>query len=189
MTCIVGLIETNKETGGTEIFVGGDSAAVGSSHWIDARKGPKVFVKDNFIYGFTSSFRMGDILQYSFVEPLRDPKASIDSYLRNEYVDALRQHFKDKGFITVDKQSEHGGTFILGYSGRLFTVESDFQIGESIRSYVAVGSGNSHAQGSLYSTEGMNIPARDRIVLALEAAENHVTSVRSPFVVESLVFL
>jgi len=62
MTCIVGLVENGK------VYIGGDSAGVAGLD-ITTRKDEKVFQKENMIFGFTSSFRMGQILRYSFKNP------------------------------------------------------------------------------------------------------------------------
>ena len=59
MTCIVGLVDNGK------IYMGGDSAGV-SNLDIRIRADQKVFKTGEFIMGFTSSFRMGDLLKYDF---------------------------------------------------------------------------------------------------------------------------
>jgi len=41
----------------------------------------------------------------------------------------------------MDKGQEAGGTFLVGYRGRLFRVDSDYQVGESVNNYCAVGCG------------------------------------------------
>lgn len=59
MTCIVGLVENNK------VYIGGDSAGVAGLSLMK-RADEKVFKKDEFIFGFTSSFRMGQLIGGNF---------------------------------------------------------------------------------------------------------------------------
>ena len=56
MTCIAGLIEDGN------IWIGGDSAAV-THYRMMKRADTKVFINGPFLIGFTSSYRMGQILQ------------------------------------------------------------------------------------------------------------------------------
>jgi hypothetical protein len=55
MTCIVGLRQGGK------VFIGGDSAGI--SGWdVTVRADPKVFLSGPYAMGFTSSFRLGQLL-------------------------------------------------------------------------------------------------------------------------------
>ena len=71
MTCIVGLIDGNR------VWMGGDSAGV-SGLDITVRSDPKVFRNGDFLIGFTSSFRMGQLLAFRLRPPPR-PEAVIAS--------------------------------------------------------------------------------------------------------------
>ena len=68
MTCIVGLEHKGK------VYIGGDSAGV-AGYSLSVRADQKVFINGNFIFGFTSSFRMGQILRFGFNPPRRHPEA------------------------------------------------------------------------------------------------------------------
>lgn len=57
MTCIIGLIKNKK------VYIGGDSAGVDGLN-ITIRKDSKVFKINKFIIGYTSSFRMGQLLRF-----------------------------------------------------------------------------------------------------------------------------
>ncbi|XVV11230.1 hypothetical protein ACQP2X_41330 [Actinoplanes sp. CA-131856] len=58
MTCIVGI------TDGTTVTIGGDSA--GSDGWhVAVRSDSKVFQVGPYLMGFTTSYRMGQLLRYS----------------------------------------------------------------------------------------------------------------------------
>ena len=67
----------------------------------------------------------------------------------------------------------------MGVRGRLFQVDDDYQVGECIAEYNAVGCGRSYALGSLYVTQ--DLPASVRVLKALEAAQHFSAGVREPF--------
>lgn len=182
MTCIVGLIDKNQT-----IYIGGDSAASDGAS-ISLRKDPKVFIKKDFIYGYTSSFRMGDIIQYSFKEPKINPNQSLEEYMRTNFIDELRNCLAEKGFARKDEGEESAGTFLVGVRGRLFIVEDDFQVGEHIYSFDACGGGKDVALGSLHSTHKLNLKPEIRVNMALEAAAEFNPSVREPFTILSLKY-
>jgi hypothetical protein len=185
MTCIVGLVDEK----GT-VYVGGDAAAV-SGLFTSPRKDPKVFIKDDFIYGYTSSFRMGDIIQYSFEAPKFNERVqTLNEYMRTDFVDELRSCFKNKGYASISDNSESAGCFIVGTRGRLFVIEEDYQVGEPLEEYYSVGCGNELALGSLHTTNvafhAGNVDAETRLTLALAAASHFSGGVRPPFTILSL---
>lgn len=143
------------------------------------RADAKVWVKDGFAFGFTSSFRMGNLLRYRFKAPYHMPDKDVMEYLVVDFVDALRGCLKDGGFATKDCEQEIGGTFLLGYKGRLFRICEDYQVGETVTGYDACGSGEEIARGALYATKTLD--PQDRIRLALEAAEANQAFVCAPF--------
>ena len=176
MTCIVGIVK--RKSG--NILIGGDSAAVDvSSGDMSTRKGSKVFESLGFVYGYTSSFRMGDILQYSFVPPpIND--LSVDNYIRTCYIDSLRECLEKKGY-GHKKDGDVGGDFLVGFRGRLFHIRSDYQVGESTDFYDACGIGRSIALGALHATKDLRVADDRRIMMALSAAEAFSAYVRGPF--------
>jgi len=177
MTCIAGIAHEGK------VFIGGDSAGVGGLDLM-VRKDRKVFANGDFIIGCTTSFRMIQILQYAFTPPKRHPDKDVMAFMATEFVDALRNAFKAGGFATKDKEAEWGGVFLVGYEGRLFRIDSDYQVGESACGYDACGCGESYAKGVLFATPDKG--AQDRLDTALKAAEAHSAGVRGPFHVVSI---
>lgn len=177
MTCIVGIAEGGK------VYIGADSAGVGGLD-LTVRADRKVFVNGDFVMGFTTSFRMVQLIQYAFNPPKRHPDKDVMAYMVTEFVDALRNCLKAGGFARRDSEVESGGVFLVGYAGRLFCIESDYQVGEALSGYDAVGCGASFAVGVLFATPGQ--PPEDRLRLALQAAEAHSAGVRNPFHIQSI---
>jgi ATP-dependent protease HslVU (ClpYQ) peptidase subunit len=177
LTCIVGIVA------GGDVIIGGDSAGVGGS-LIMRRLDPKVFRVGPFLIGYTSSFRMGQLLRFRLQIPERPPELDVYEFMCTRFVDAVRQCFKDGGYAKKDNEQESGGCFLIGYAGRLFEIDSDYQVGEMRDGYDAVGSGTYVALGAFHATAGLT--AEERALKALEAAAHFTTTVCAPFVIERL---
>lgn len=181
MTCIAAIAENGN------VWMSADSAGV-AGHQITVRRDPKIFRVEGLLIGYTSSFRMGQLLGYKLAPPEHKEGVSVEHYLHCELIDALRKTLKDGGYARTKDGCEEGGTFLLGYRGRLFRVDSDFQIGESALPFDAVGCGAELALGSMHATNVMNLSPSPsvRLFMALEAAEAFSSGVRRPFMLESL---
>jgi ATP-dependent protease HslVU (ClpYQ) peptidase subunit len=173
MTAIVGL----THNGG--VYIGGDSAGV-SGLSLMVRADTKVFHNGPYLFGFTTSFRMGQLIHHAFVPP--KPKGTLERFMPTTFVDALRGCLKEGGWARKDSEREEGGTFLVGVRGRLFMVHEDYQVGQAADGYAAVGSGDQIALGALYATAETGLSPRKRITLALRAAERFNASVRGPFI-------
>ena len=178
MTCIIGLIEENT------MWMGADSAGI-SGYSLTIRKDPKVFRVNNMLIGFTSSFRMGQLLGLSFKPPKHDPK-TIDTYeyMVTDFIDGIRKCFKDKGYLKISDNNESGGIFLIAYNKQLFRIDSDFQVGENVENFDSCGCGSDLAIGAMYATVGMKPKAR--ILKALQIAEKASAGVRKPFIIRKI---
>src|SRR5690242_15173484 len=85
MTCIVGLVAADGR-----VHLGGDSAGI-AGYDLTVRKDPKVFRVGEFAVGFTSSFRMGQLLRFAFTPP--PIEGDLDAYMVTTFVNALRDCF------------------------------------------------------------------------------------------------
>lgn len=177
MTCIVGLVD------GGRVFMGSDSAAVDG--WsLSVVRQPKVFVNGGFLMGYTSSFRMGQLLACALKPPVPPEGCDLFAFMVTDFVDAVRSCLKAGGIARKSEEVEKAGTFLVGHAGRLFSIEDQYQVIESLHSFEACGSGDDVALGSLYSTAGRDPVAR--VHLALEAAEHLNAGVRGPFHILSI---
>ena len=174
MTCIIGF----KIDG--HVYMGADSAGVGGQN-LTHRKDSKLFKNGDFLMGCTSSFRMIQLLKYSFIPPERHADEDIEKYMCTKFVDGIRECFKNGGFAKKKDEEESGGEFLIGYQGRLFRIESDYQVEESLDNFNACGCGEDFALGAMSILEKMDIKPEDKIRKALESAEYFSTSVSSPF--------
>jgi len=173
MTCIVGVVEKGI------VHIGGDSAGVGG-YRIQSRLDPKVFKRGPFVIGFTSSFRMGQILQHKLQTP--EHPASMDdfAFMVTRFIDNVRECLKNVGFASKSNEVEEGGTFLVGYRGKLYEIEGDYQVAMQAQPYAAVGCGQDLALGAMFALDPTLDPVA-RIRIALEAAERFSAGVSGPF--------
>ena len=176
MTCIVGWVENNKVT------IGGDSAGV-KGYSITIRADEKVFIKEGMVFGFTTSFRMGQLIRYSLKIPEQSRKIEDYEYMCSDFIDALIKCFKDKGYAKIKDSTVRGGTFLVGYKGKLYNVCGDFQVGKAIKNFDACGCGEEYALGALESTKDIEMKPKERIKKALEVAVEFSGGVRPPFTI------
>lgn len=176
MTCIVGIIEKEK------VFIGGDSAGA-SGLDVRIRKDPKVFKINDFAIGCTSSFRMIQLIRFSFKSPYIKKNQDVYEYMCTNFINALRKCFKDGGYIEIDRSRESGGTFLVGYKNRLFAIYDDFQVEELTDEFNCVGCGAKYAFGALRAMD-KKLSATEKIKKALEIATYYSGGVRLPFIIE-----
>lgn len=179
MTCIVAIAQNDV------VYMAADHAASDEkSGWILSRKDPKVFKVGQYGIAFTDSFRMGQILQYSWTPPRYTPtktNSGLDKFMKTKFVESVKEAFRGGGYGSqVSGQEDEGGIFIVGVCGRIFTIDEDFHVGENIVNYMAEGSGGMFALGSLHTTKNQKNP-KIRLKLALEAAAEFSMSVAPPF--------
>ena len=177
MTCVVGLEHEGR------VWIGGDSAGVAGTS-ITLRSDTKVWAAGGWAFGFTTSFRMGQILRYSLRLPDVDTW-DLDAFMATRFIDEVRGALSRGGWVHTEQGRESGGTFLVGTAGRLYQVDSDFQIGRSLDGYDAVGCGQDLALGSLYTSTGLYQEPEVLITVALEAAAHHYSAVARPFTVVS----
>ncbi len=178
MTCIVGLVEKGT------VYIGADSASV--SGWTSRiTRLPKVFRKGPYLIGYTTSFRMGQLLEHSLKVPLQ-PKTETDDmrFMVTVFVEHVRALLKERGVAKVEANAETGGQFLVGYRGRLYSVQSDFQVNEMADRFDAVGSGAEYALGALAALRGQRPVTRLKRALAISAHFN--MGVSAPFFVKAL---
>ena len=174
MTCVVGLLDKG------DVWMGADSAGV-AGRLVVKRDDSKVFRNGPFLMGFTTSFRMGQLLRYSFEPPKHESGIPDHKFMCTTFTDAVRKCFKDGGYAKKNDEVESAGCFLVGYHGKLFEVESDYQVGISHDDFAAVGCGDELAMASLTSTDNTKMPPKARVRLALKVAEKYSTGVCGPF--------
>lgn len=180
MTCVVALRHEGV------IYMGCDSAGVGGWYNRQNRMDPKIYRVGEMLIGFTTSFRMGQLLGYSLTLPKHYAEVTIETYMATLFINAVRDCLKAGGWAHKEKESEVGGVFLVGYKGRIFQIMDDYQVGESAEPYAAVGCGQDLALGSLFSSNTGLLAPRERLEEALRAAAAFSAGVYPPFKFEEL---
>lgn len=181
MTCIVGLKDKNN------VYIGCDS--LGSNGVIKTnRVDSKVFKKNDFLIGFTSSYRMGQILQYNLVVTEQTSKQDDFEYMCTSFINGVRKCLKEGGYTKIDSNVESGGFFLVGYKKELYEVQCDFQVSIIKEPYNSCGSGMYFALGSLH--ESVNVRKEkdhEKIITnAIKAASYFSPSVGGDIKIEKL---
>jgi len=190
MTCIVAISD------GQTVLLGGDSAGVGGRE-LRLRADSKVFRRGSYVIGFTTSFRMGQILRYETELPEPPPGLGVEELERfvvTHFVPAVRQSFEDHGFgktirftlpdspSVTEEGQVFGGRFLIGVAGRIFEIRRDYQVARPADPWAAIGTGAAPALGALCALEDApGLTLRERAEKALRAAETYTVVVRRPF--------
>jgi len=174
MTCIVGIRTKDR------VLIGGDSAGTDDTFGQRIRIDTKVFRINDFVIGYTTSYRMGQILRYE----LKLPKVTgeIFKYMVTKFIPAVRDCLRKGGYLITheDTNQEEASEFLVGYKNRLFIIGEDLQVGESFENYEASGCGEEYAMGALASEFQHKDPLK-RIENALRASEKFSAGVARPF--------
>ena len=180
MTCVAGLVHNGT------VYMGGDSISVDGSSTFDTANQDKVFSNGPFMYAIAGSWRIRDIMQYSFVAPDHDPRLTDDHYMKTEYSQALMSCFEKNKFVRFKDEvaTIKGAGLIIGYRGALYQLNSDFAILRAHDWGCADGSGYQAAFAVLWATRNLIEDPEERLLISLEAAANTIATVRAPFYVK-----
>jgi len=186
MSCVVACIDDYRK-----VYMGCDSAGIDAEQLdIRVRKDEKIFIKGNMIFGYVHSFRMGQLLRYTFKVPEHPEGMDDYEYFCTLFINEIINCFKENDFIRVLNEGEiyFNGSFMVGYRGKIFLIDPDFQVGIEEKRYAAMGCGDSYAMGAFSAIEYLNfdISANKRVELALNAAAEFSAGVRPPFLIYSL---
>jgi len=145
MTCIVAF----KTEEGHSIIAGDYMASNG--HHFNKVANSKVFNKsESCAIGYTSSFRMGQILEHYWTLPPRVEGQTAENFVNVTLVESIRAIFKTYGYGTKDGLEDLGGTFILLYEDRIYCMQFNYSLLDYDSEIIAIGSGTDAALGAIY---------------------------------------
>jgi hypothetical protein len=190
MTIIVGYCDFH--TG--KVYIGGDSAGTDGHLSQRKRLDKKVFKKkvkvenkeaENMLFGYTSSFRMGQLLRYKLELPTAPEKMEDDEYMTSLFIDSVIKCLKVGGYVAKQDGRISGGTFLVGWRGKLYCIEGDFQVGRRKDKYDAVGCGCDIAIGCMFGLEQYTkLTPEGKIETCLRASSEFSAGCSEPFVIE-----
>lgn len=144
MTCIVGIAVNGA------VILGADSAGVDGNWNRRVRADRKVFKNGELIFGFTTSFRMGQLLEHNLTPPAIQEGMEPYAYAVKLLIPEIRNTLRAGGFMRTESGVEAGGVFLVGFRGSLLRIDSDFQVGESTEKFEAVACGDAYAMGAMH---------------------------------------
>jgi len=172
VTCIVGIVKDDT------VYIGGDrSVSDGTS--VMSLSTPKIYIRDEWIYGYAGSLGIGQIMQIIDIPIL---KKDDDPFmvLRMDMVDAFKSMMDNQG-ISIDDDNDTD--ILIGCRGRLFEFSpADWSVAEMKET--SIGSGGNFALGSLYTS--IDKDPIDRIGLAIGAAITYSPTCQGPIDILSI---
>lgn len=182
MTCIVAYKFNN------EIYMGSESASICNNYFKMVIAERKVFIKNNMIFGYSGSFRLGQLLQYKLSLPSIGKK-NIDTYMHTNFIDSLRKCFEQNDFDITNDDNDF--EFIVGIDNKIYNVHSDLHIIQYDGMCSACGCAEDVALGSMYILNKLDpnckkYSPKTKILMALEATNQYSAGVCEPFYILKL---
>lgn len=162
------------------IYMGGDSIGATDYSYVTMAN-PKVFFRSNMVMGYTSSFRLGQILQYDFEIPEHPDGMDDMTYLVSIFLKELMKTVEEKKYATIKDNELRGGIFLVGYNKRIYKVESLFNIIETNKNYASCGCGCDFSDAAFWMMDNNpEIPPSEKVYTALKCASSFAY-VKPPF--------
>jgi ATP-dependent protease HslVU (ClpYQ) peptidase subunit len=181
----VGIVEKGK------VYMGTDSCSC-CNNLREDRKDAKMFRNGEFLIAGTGSYRVIQLLRYTFVPPVIHDEADLYAYMCTDFITAVRKCLTDNGCNDINntnhESTPYSTTLLVGVRGRLFYIGNDYQVGESSDNCFCDGSGYAYAYGALNALKLIKDKrhAVDKILLALDTAAKYSPYVKEPFHTDSI---
>ncbi|MBE0470427.1 MAG: hypothetical protein IBX55_13095 [Methyloprofundus sp.] len=180
MTCIVAIETQDNNAVIAGDFCGSDGFKKGNV------TSPKIFKHSGMIFGYTSSFRFGQIIEHilddNTLYPPSDATKTYEWLVRN-FIPKLQKSLKDEEY-------QGGGDAICIINAQVWQIQSDFSVIRPETGVCAVGSGEYHALSSILTNILLNndgelpinaVQANYFVLMAYKVTAACVTSVSEKF--------
>lgn len=163
MTCILAYVDNESV-----VHMVGDSAGTDvRQHSRVDLSSKKIFKHGDMLMGYTTSFRMGQLLENCLEIPERSEGLTDYQYLVKQFVPALRKLYTGEGYMLATEKD--GGTFIIGWHGQLYEIADDFAVLHSSNCFTSVGSGTPYAKAAFMALVEHGVVDKIGIREALES--------------------
>jgi len=170
------------------VWMGADSLSGTYTGEKRMRKDTKIFTSGPYLIGFTSSYRMGQILRHKTTLPKLLPKLAAHATSGHKHIvkviDSLSESLFENNYTVEKDNRRYGGEFIISWSGRLYIVESDFQYHMPLTPYCCIGAGEAYGLGAMHASNKSHTP-EESILHALRAASEFSCFVAPPFIIRN----
>lgn len=184
MTVIIGLESNNK------VYIGCDSALI--ENWTQEITAlPKIFKLGSFLIGVAGYPRAQQIIQYHLKLPKQLDSQTDLQYLCTDFVDTIIQLMSEHDFgKTENNQKTLDSSIIFGYHGKLYEIDTNYQIIKVKSNFSAIGSGKDLALGAMNALDSVmlieSMKPETKIKIALETTAKYNIGVAKPFKVMSI---
>jgi ATP-dependent protease HslVU (ClpYQ) peptidase subunit len=154
MTAIVG-VEFNGK-----VYMAGDLQGTGGNNKIIHTQ-PKLFNKKGVLFGFTTSYRFGQILDHLLPDPVvpENPE-EVYRWLITVLIPDIKKAMKDAEWTT-------GGSCLIGVKGQLWELQNDWSVLRSVSGYAAVGAGTEYGNASMMTNLKIKPPKNGADVILI----------------------
>ena len=156
-------------------WIGSDS--LGASASLGADFGTKLIKKNDYIVGFSASYRVADVIKESrnlpkHIKSMNDFRKFRDLFTENLVAEAGA---RTEAYNGNGLREAPIGIILISSSG-IYAMEADYQIHKIKSGYYANGSGWSISYGALYVAKQNDTPGEQAIKQAVKAAITHSTT-------------
>lgn len=186
MTCIVALREGNT------IIMGADRSLDFGEGRTEVSSHPKIKkLNENMTIGISGSlYSAQTMLEYLEVPDFYSSSARVlhsnldeNHYMMRMFLPSYRKVLEERCCISEEDQKNQSCRInsLVICNGKIYDIGNYFEVIPANNNFMAAGSGQQYALGSLYSTKDINIPTKDKVRKALESAAYYNEYVREPF--------
>jgi len=146
MTAIIGFIDNKNK----KIIMGGDSLS-SDNYKKFSRKDEKVFVKDNYIYGFCNDYKILNLVKYHFIAPEWKYKSfkkyDNTTFINKIFIPSLADFLQDNDIEIENDRMGHEELCLIGFNGSLYKIYDDMEVEELVMDWNTCGSGGMYLLG------------------------------------------
>lgn len=172
MTSIVAYKDEEK------FYIAGDRRAsyTDSDRFINL-KTPKIFQKNDMLFGCCGLFKYAQVLQHIFQIPARQENIDDMEYMIAHFIPALHDCFVEYHVLRYSDESERrnevsiDGEFIVCYKDHIYTVGDNLDVTESEANYTSSGSGSQVSLGVIIALEDIDMSIEEKLIKSIEACE------------------
>ena len=182
MTCVIAI----KDVENNCILMGADSC-VSSGMRERIMSNQKIFVlnnTENALIGMSGTLRDINLMKYSFAVNKNDFEAEIGTgYIVNDMIPIIKATLDLGGSeVTAQGIDAFQSNIILAHKEEMWLIYNDYSVSQyTDADFLATGSGSSYAIGALEAMYDFDLPAKDKLLIALEASAKYATGVAPPF--------
>jgi hypothetical protein len=137
----------------------------------------KVFSKKGVVFGYTTSYRFGQLIEHVVPDPVvPNDESEIYRWLIAVLIPDIKKVLKEAEY-------DKGGNCLIGIKSQLWEMQDDFSVLRSVKGFNSCGSGYEYAVSSMQTNMSLSgIPkndtaAREAIKLAIQTAGTFSPSV------------